>query len=75
MCRMTIFALGIMPYISASIILQLMTAVSALEQLSKEGEGPAEDHPVHSLRDRLLALVQGLFISLGVENQPRRAAW
>ena len=37
--RLTVFALGIMPYISASIIVQLFTAVSpALEQLKKEGE-------------------------------------
>src|SRR5262249_7389177 len=37
--RMTIFALNIMPYISASIILQLMTSVSpTLEALKKEGE-------------------------------------
>src|SRR3546814_378758 len=37
--RMTIFALNIMPYISASIIMQLMTAVSpTLEALKKEGE-------------------------------------
>lgn len=37
--RMTIFALNIMPYISASIIIQLMTAVSpTLEQMKKEGE-------------------------------------
>ena len=37
--RLTIFALGIMPYISASIILQLLTAVIPyLERLSKEGE-------------------------------------
>ena len=37
--RMGIFALGIMPYISASIIVQLMTAmVPSLEQLKKEGE-------------------------------------
>jgi preprotein translocase subunit SecY len=37
--RMSIFALGIMPYISASIIMQLMTAVSPqLEALKKEGE-------------------------------------
>ena len=37
--RMTIFALGIMPYISASIIIQLLTAVSpTLEALKKEGE-------------------------------------
>src|SRR5476649_851982 len=37
--RMSIFALGIMPYISASIIMQLMTVISPqLEQLKKEGE-------------------------------------
>ena len=37
--RMTVFALGIMPYISASIIMQLLTSVSPqLEQLKKEGE-------------------------------------
>ena len=38
--RMTIFALNIIPYISASIIMQLMTAmVPTLEQLKKDGEG------------------------------------
>src|SRR5437773_11165386 len=37
--RLTVFALGIMPYITASIILQLLTVVSPhLEKLSKEGE-------------------------------------
>jgi preprotein translocase subunit SecY len=37
--RLTVFALGIMPYISASIIMQLLTAVSpTLEQIKKEGE-------------------------------------
>ena len=37
--RMSLFALGIMPYISASIIMQLLTAVTpSLEQLKKEGE-------------------------------------
>ena len=40
--RMTIFALNIMPYISASIIIQLLTAVSpTLENLKKEGESEA----------------------------------
>jgi preprotein translocase subunit SecY len=39
LARMSIFALGILPYISASIIMQLMTAVSpTIEQLKKEGE-------------------------------------
>jgi hypothetical protein len=50
--RASLFALGVMPYISASIIVQLMTAViPQLEQLKKEGEsGAAQDHPVHPLR-------------------------
>jgi preprotein translocase subunit SecY len=40
--RLTIFALGIMPYITASIILQLLTVVvPTLEKLQKEGSGPA----------------------------------
>ena len=50
--RVAVFALGIMPYITASIILQLLTVVwPYLEKLSKEGEiGRREDHPVHALR-------------------------
>ena len=50
--QMTIFALGIMPYISASIILQLLTVVLAvLERLSKEGElGRPQDHASTALR-------------------------
>ena len=49
--RMAIFALNIMPYISASIIIQLMTTVSpTLEALKKEGEAGPQDHqPVHPL--------------------------
>ena len=52
--RLSLFALGIMPYITASIILQLLTVVvPSLERLQKEGEvGPAEDHPVHALPHR-----------------------
>ena len=52
--RMTVFALNIMPYISASIIIQLMTAaIPSLETLKKEGEaGPQEAQPVHPLPDR-----------------------
>ena len=44
--RLSIFALGIMPYISASIIIQLMTSVvPKFEQLKKEGEsGRSEEH-------------------------------
>ena len=49
--RVTIFALGVMPYISASIIIQLLTVVwPYLERISKEGElGPPQDHAVHAL--------------------------
>ena len=49
--RLTVFALGIMPYITASIILQLLTVVvPTLEKLQKEGElGTAQDHPVDPL--------------------------
>ena len=49
--RMAIFALNIMPYISASIIIQLLTTVSPqLEALKKEGEaGPQDAEPVHPL--------------------------
>jgi hypothetical protein len=49
--RLTIFALGIMPYISASIILQLMTMVSPyLARLKKEGEqGQKKNHTIHAL--------------------------
>ena len=52
--RMTVFALNIMPYISASIIVQLMSAaIPSLEALKKEGEsGPQEAQPVHPLPDR-----------------------
>ena len=51
--RLTIFALGIMPYITASIILQLLTVVyEPLARLQKEGElGRQEDHPVDALSD------------------------
>ena len=49
--RMTVFALNIMPYISASIIIQLMSsAIPSLEALKKEGEsGRKQAEPVHAL--------------------------
>ena len=52
--RIAIFALGIMPYITASIILQLLTVVvPSLEKLPKEGEvGQAAHHAVHALPHR-----------------------
>jgi preprotein translocase subunit SecY len=68
--RFSIFALGIMPYISASIILQLMTLVIPyLEQLSKEGEqGRRKITQYTRYGTVVLALVQGFFISLGLEQ-------
>ena len=64
--RFTIFALGIMPYISASIIMQLMTAVSPqLEQLRKEGETGRRKITQYTRYGTLvLALVQSFFIAL-----------
>ena len=59
--RMTIFALNIMPYISASIIIQLMTTVSPqLEALKKEGEsGRKKINQYTRYGTVLLAVVQG----------------
>ena len=69
--RFTIFALGIMPYISASIIMQLMTvAVPSLEALKKEGEAGAQDHSVHAIRNVLTArAVPSLGIAIALEGQ------
>jgi preprotein translocase subunit SecY len=62
--RMAIFALGIMPYISASIIIQLMTAVvPALEQLKKEGE---QGRKVINQYTRYLTVVLAAFQSYGI---------
>ncbi len=68
--RMTIFALGIMPYISASIILQLLTVVVPyLEKLSKEGElGRRKITQYTRYGTVLLAAVQSLGISFGLES-------
>jgi preprotein translocase subunit SecY len=55
--RLTVFALGIMPYISASIILQLLTVViPALERLAKEGEAGKK------------SLIQSFGIAVGLES-------
>ncbi|HIJ78519.1 MAG: preprotein translocase subunit SecY [Desulfobulbaceae bacterium] len=66
----SIFALGIMPYISASIIFQLLTVVvPQLEALSKEGQ--AGRHKITQYTRYatvVLSLVQGLFISIGLES-------
>jgi preprotein translocase subunit SecY len=68
--RMTIFALNIMPYISAAIIMQLMTAVSPnLEALKKEGEaGRKKLNQYTRYLTVLLAAVQAYGISVGLEN-------
>jgi preprotein translocase subunit SecY len=68
--RMTIFALNIMPYISASIIMQLMTAVSpTLEQLKKEGEaGRKKINQYTRYGTVLLAFVQGYGLAAGLEG-------
>jgi preprotein translocase subunit SecY len=68
--RMTIFALNIMPYISASIIMQLMTAISpTLEQLKKEGEaGRKTINQYTRYGTVLLATAQGYGLSVGLEG-------
>src|SRR4026207_504205 len=70
--RFTIFALGIMPYISASIIMQLMTAVSPqLDQLRKEGEaGRRKITQYPRYGTVFLALFQATGISIALESQP-----
>lgn len=68
--RLSVFALGIMPYISASIILQLLTVVIPhLERLSKEGEqGRKKITQYTRYCTVLISIVQGLGISIGLEN-------
>ncbi len=70
--RFTVFALGIMPYISASIIMQLGAIVSPqLEALKKEGEsGRRKITQYTRYLTVLLALVQAFFIAAGLESQP-----
>ena len=70
--RFTIFALGIMPYISSSIIMQLMTHASPqLEALKKEGEAGRRKITQYTRYGTvLLALFQGVGIAVAVESQP-----
>ena len=70
--RFTIFALGIMPYISASIIMQLMTvAVPTLEALKKEGEAGRRKITQYTRYGTLvLAFAQSLGIAITLEGQP-----
>ncbi|WP_028293132.1 preprotein translocase subunit SecY [Oceanobacter kriegii] len=69
--RMSILALGIMPYISASIIMQLLTAVSPqLEQLKKEGESGRRKITQYTRYGTvLLATVQAFGVSAGLAGQ------
>ena len=68
--RLSVFALGIMPYISASIILQLMTVVIPhLEQLSKEGEQGRKKITQYTRYGTVgLSLIQGFGIAVGLES-------
>ena len=71
--KLTIFALGIMPYISSSIILQLLTAViPALEKMAKEGKAGYEKINQFTRYGTVaLALIQSYFIALWLENPAR----
>jgi preprotein translocase subunit SecY len=73
--KVTIFALGIMPYISASIILQLLTVVwPYLEKLSKEGElGRRKITQYTRYGTIVLSLVQALGIAYFLERQTNMA--
>ena len=68
--RMTVFALNIMPYISASIIVQLMSsAIPSLEALKKEGEtGRKKMNQYTRYLTVLIALVQSYGISVGLQG-------
>src|SRR3990167_17412 len=71
--RLTIFALGIMPYISSSIIMQLLTVVIPhLEKLAKEGEhGRRQINQYTRYGTIVLSAVQSFFIALWLENPAR----
>src|SRR5436309_2584492 len=71
LAKVTVFALGIMPYISASIILQLLTVVwPYLERLSKEGElGRRKITQYTRYGTILLSVVQSLGIAVWLEHQ------
>ncbi|OQX27904.1 MAG: preprotein translocase subunit SecY [Desulfobacteraceae bacterium IS3] len=68
--RLSVFALGIMPYISASIILQLLTVVVPhLERLSKEGDqGRKKITQYTRYGTVVLSIIQGFGISVGLEQ-------
>jgi preprotein translocase subunit SecY len=70
--RFTVFALGIMPYISSSIIMQLLTVVvPTLEQLKKEGEAGRRKITQWTRYGTVgLALFQAFSIAIALESQP-----
>ncbi len=70
--RMAIFALGIMPYISSSIIVQLLTGVSDyFKNLKSQGEiGRKKITQITRYGTVLLALIQGYGLSVGLESSP-----
>ena len=67
---MSVFALGIMPYISASIILQLLTVVIPyLEKLSKEGEAGRKKITQYTRYGTVvLSIIQGFGIAISLER-------
>lgn len=69
--RMSLFALGVMPYISAAIIVQLLTAVvPSLEKLKKEGEAGRRKITQYTRYGTLgLGLVQALGVSIALQGQ------
>src|SRR6187397_2979031 len=75
--QMTVFALGVMPYISASIILQLLTVVwPYLERLSKEGElGRRKITQYTRYGTIVLSVVQSLAIAVYLENAGQAGAF
>jgi preprotein translocase subunit SecY len=70
--RMAVFALNVMPYISASIIMQLMaTSVPSLERLKKEGEvGRKQINQYTRYLTLALAMVQSYGIAMGLQSSP-----
>jgi preprotein translocase subunit SecY len=68
--RLTIFALGVMPYISASIIIQLLTVVFPyLERLSKEGEAGRKKITIYTRYGTIvLSVIQSFGIAVGIQS-------
>ena len=76
LARMTVFALGIMPYISASIILQLLGVVfEPVERLSKEGEQGRKTITKWTRYGTIvLSIVQGTGIAVGLQSIDHRSS-